>query len=259
MHSLFSFYFIIASLLFQGWTDRLSEMDNKAEQIIQKTIERHGGDRYEQLFLKFRFRKLRFEVTRQKGVFKFLRISQDSTGNLIRDILTNDSFTRLIDGEEVSLTEKKSNSIQNGVNSVVYFALLPYKLNDPAAIKTYKGETIIKDEPYHVIEVSFKQEGGGDDYEDVFFYWIHTEDYTMDYLAYRFHIDGGGIRFRNAYEVKEIQGIRFQNYVNYKVDDMTVPMKTLPEMWVKGELTELSKIDLEDISLNLLTGKKSEQ
>lgn len=236
-----------------------SKNQAKAEKIIHKAIIRHGGDAYNHLSLKFRFRKLHFEVNQKNGAFEYIRTSRDSTGRIIRDILTNKGFKREIEGKEQLLETKKRNSIKNGVNSVVYFALLPAKLSDPAVIKSYKGKTTIKGQPYHVVEVHFKEEEGGDDFKDTFMYWIHAKHYTMDYLAYQFHTDGGGVRYRSVDKVQEVKGIRFQNYVNYKMDDLSVPMEALPEMWEKEKLKELSRIDLEDISLEIVLDNKFEQ
>ncbi len=84
----------------------------------------------------------------------------------------------------------------NSVNSVAYFALLPFRLNDAAVNKRYIGTSEIKGEPYFEIEVTFQQKGGGKDHDDVFIYWIHQQHFTMDYLAYSFIVDGGGTRFR---------------------------------------------------------------
>ena len=71
-------------------------------------------------------------------------------------------------------------------------------LGDPAVQPRYLGVDTLQGEPYHEIEVTFRQDGGGRDYEDRFIYWIHPERHTMDYLAYGFHIDDGGARFREA-------------------------------------------------------------
>lgn len=86
----------------------------------------------------------------------------------------------------------------NSVNSVHYFAYLPQGLNDKAVQKELLGEVVLKGEPYYKVRVTFAQEGGGNDYEDVFIYWFHKQKFTMDYLAYEFHVDGGGMRFREA-------------------------------------------------------------
>jgi len=94
--------------------------------------------------------------------------------------------------------------------------------------------------------VTFDQEGGGVDHEDVYVYWVHKQDMTVDYLAYSYQVNGGGVRFRSAYNRRKIGGIIFQDYINYKHDKDT-PVSSLDALYETGKLTELSKIELKNI------------
>ena len=114
------------------------------------------------------------------------------------------------------------------------------------------GETNIQGQPYHKLEVTFAQEGGGTDYEDVYLYWIHPQTYTLDYLAYSFHTDEGGLRFRKSYEPQVIGGIRFQNYINYEPLRQETPLLDLDKLFAAGKLKELSRIELKNIQVNTL-------
>ncbi len=152
----------------------------------------------------------------------------------------------MVDGKEIELSEKDSRKYSNSVNSVNYFAFLPFFLNDQAVNKKLIGETKIKGTDYYKIEVTFDQEGGGDDHDDIYIYWINKADYSMDYLAYSFHVNGGGVRFRSAYNQRTIGGITFQDYVNYKHDKDT-PVSALDALYERGELKELSKIELVNV------------
>ena len=114
------------------------------------------------------------------------------------------------------LKDSIANVYANSVNSVHYFANLPYGLNDPAVNKEFLGEVAIKDKEYYKIKVTFDQKGGGKDYEDIYLYWFNKETFKPDYLAYKFYVDGGGIRFRVAYNERYLGGIRFVDYENYE-------------------------------------------
>ncbi|TDI66623.1 MAG: hypothetical protein E2O88_08875 [Bacteroidetes bacterium] len=130
---------------------------------------------------------------------------------------------------------------------MAYFALLPYRLNDPAVNKTYLGTGEIKDELYHKILITFNQEQGGDDYSDQFVYWIHAKDMTMEYLAYSYHTDGGGKRFRAPINVRTVGGIRFADYDNYQQVDDSVKLEDYHKEYNQGSLKLLSKIALENL------------
>jgi len=167
--------------------------------------------------------------------------------------LNNEGFTRWIDGVEVdTLSEERIGAFSRSVNSVAYFAFLPYGLNDPSAMKSYLGETTLNGENYHLVKVTFQQDGGGEDFDDEFLYWIGTEDFYVDFMAYSYHTDGGGVRFREVSSVVTVDGIRFQNYLNFKPEDKNTPVEKMQELYEKGNLELLSEINLENIQVEFL-------
>jgi len=145
------------------------------------------------------------------------------------------------------LTIKEANAISGGLNSVIYFATLPHKLNDKAANVAYIGQKKVKNVLYEVIEVTFDKEGGGKDYDDEFYYWINNETNLIDYLAYNYQVGTGGVRFRSAYNKRNIAGITFQDYINYKAP-LGTPLSELPSLYERDKLIELSRIETENIT-----------
>ncbi|UJH91207.1 hypothetical protein LZ575_21865 [Antarcticibacterium sp. 1MA-6-2] len=139
----------------------------------------------------------------------------------------------------------------SSVNSVHYFAHLPYGLNDRAVNKKLVGDAIIKGEPYHELKITFQQEGGGADHHDEFLYWIHKEKFTIDYFAYKFIVNDGGIRFRVAYNPRIIEGIRFVDYENYILHDPVVKLENLDELYEQGKLEMLSTIEKEIVEVEV--------
>lgn len=227
------------------------QSDPDPQVLVQQAIEAHGGDHYDGVRVSFDFRDRHYEASMNRGQFTYERSWQDSLGK-VRDVLTNQEFVREIDGEEVHLTEEDEGRYANSINSVIYFALLPYALDDPAVNTTYLGLDTIKQIPYHKVRVAFDQEGGGEDFEDVYVYWFHQEKHTMDYLAYEFHVNEGGTRFREAYNVREVNGIRFADYVNYTDTLHTFALEEYGEQFEAGFVQELSRIDLKNIEVEAL-------
>jgi hypothetical protein len=217
----------------------------KAQALIDQAIAAHGGEKFSNLQIAFDFRGRHYTAVRQGGLYTYTRSFTDSTGQ-VKDILTNDGFVRQVNGREVQLPAEREGAFSRSVNSVIYFALLPFGLNDPAVRKQYLGQATVRQQPYHKIKITFAAEGGGPDYEDEFIYWIHQKTYAVDYLAYSYHTDGGGIRFRQAYRVQEVAGLRFQQYINYE-PRQPVALAGLDKLFEAGQLKELSRIDLENI------------
>ena len=218
-----------------------------AQEIVDQAIQAHGGRHYEQADYSFDFRDKTYEYHYDKGAFKYERKFMDKSERHIQDILTNERFERYVDDQlATNLAPKKIRGYSNAVNSVHYFAFLPYFLNDAAVQKEYLGDSGIKGHQYNEIRVTFAKEGGGDDHDDIYIYWFNKKTKRLDYLAYSFHVNGGGVRFRAAYNARFVGDILFQDYVNYKHDKNT-PVAQLDELYSSGQLQELSRIELKNI------------
>src|SRR5688572_6949621 len=209
--------------------------DNKPQRIVDNAIETHGGKAYQSFHLEFDFRNRHYTASRKGGLFTYTREFTDTTGT-IKDVLNNDGFTRFRNGLELNITDERKRAFTRSVNSVIYFALLPFGLNDDVVNKQWIKEAIIKNEQYDVVRVTFDQEGGGEDHSDVFLYWFHQQRHTVDYFAYSYETEGGGLRFREAFNPRRVGGILWQDYVNYKPADESVPLEDLERMFVSGSL-----------------------
>jgi hypothetical protein len=222
----------------------------KAQVIVDRAIEKHGGKKFENAFIEFDFRNRHYTADRNAGIFQYTREFQDSTGH-IKDVLSNDGFVRYINDTIANIPQERKDAFTNSVNSVIYFALLPFGLNDAAVNKTYVGETAIKGKSYDMIRVSFDQLGGGKDHEDVFLYWINQQTNMLDYFAYTYATDGGGLRFREAVYPQTSEGITLQDYINYKPHDESIPLGELQDLFVGGKLEKLSDIKLENLRVKV--------
>jgi len=223
----------------------------EAEKIIDQAIVAHGGEAYENAKICFDFRDISYEIFKSSDKFEYVREFSDSTGQ-VRDVLNNEGFHRTINGQAVTLTEERTNAFSNSVNSVAYFAFLPYGLNDPAVFKTLEGESILEGKDYNVIKVAFSEEDGGEDFDDEFLYWINKDTNRIDYLAYSYHTDGGGVRLRKAIHTHEVEGLVFLDYENYKPANKETPVEEMEGLFKAGNLELLSEILLENISVEFV-------
>jgi hypothetical protein len=220
--------------------------DEKAFQIVEKCIEEHGGKNYRDMDVAFDFRQFRVHLKQKGGTLLYERTSKDSLNNEIHDILTNDSFTREVNGNKQDLTQMDSDKYKEGLNAIAYFALLPSKLSEPAVILKYLGETSIENKKYDKIGVSFEASGGGKDHQDEFCYWINQAAHTMDFLSY----SSGGPRFRKAIKRERVDEVVFQDYENYEVPDSTLATFNYDKAFTSGNVKLLSKIQQSNYTSN---------
>jgi len=218
----------------------------EAEALLKQTLVAHGGERYDHAHYQFTFRKKQYTFKNSDTGYTYSSESKKD-GQLIVDRLDNGSITRKVDGLEIQLTSKEEGQYSESLNSVIYFATLPHKLQDPAVNIEIVGETIIQSKKYDILQVTFDEKGGGKDHDDQFHYWINKADHTIDYLAYNYKTNKGGVRFRSAYNRRVVDGIIFQDYINYKAEIGT-PLRDLPTLFENNELKELSRIETEDVS-----------
>ncbi len=111
-------------------------------------------------------------------------------------------------------------------------------------------DTNLKGEEYYKVQITFAQEGGGVDYDDVFIYWVGKEDFKIDYLAYTFHVNGGGMRFREVRKEHFINGIRLVDYNNYKPQNLSIELNLLDREFENNQLIKASEINLVNIEVS---------
>lgn len=218
-----------------------------ANVIVDQAIVKAGGELFEASTITFTFRDKKFLAKRNHGNFELVRVFKDST-NTIKDELTNTGFTRYVNNNRVQVADSMATRYAAAVNSVHYFSVLPYGLNAPAVNKTYLDSVEIKGKKYHKIKVTFNEDGGGEDFEDVFVYWVNIENNTVDYLAYSYaEKQGFGYRFREAFNVRTVNGLQFADYNNYKPETEVENVMQLDSLYEANRLTLLSKIELKNI------------
>ena len=221
---------------------------DKAQAIVEAAVERAALTGLDSAAFEFTFRDKSYRYQKAGGRFVYERYWRDTTtGHFIRDVLHNDEFVRYVDGERALLTAKQYDAYSSSVNSVIYFAFLPYALLDPAAQLTYLGTEEIKGRTYDKIGVGFVAAGGGKDYEDSFLYWFEPDTKQLRYLAY---VEAGNKapRFREAFNERVEAGITVRDYRNYHtVKNTPAEVSSLVEAFNKGQLPLLSTIALEEV------------
>jgi hypothetical protein len=222
------------------------------ERVVHDAIEAHGGDRFRSVQLAFVFRGDPFVVVYDEGRFAFERTRPAldeglPPGATLVDRMDNEGTTRTVGGTPVPLDPETLHTLETDVNSVVYFAFLPWRLQDPAVRLRDLGETTLNDEPYRKVEVTFETEGGGRDWEDRFIYWFHRETHFLDFMAYRYHTGEGGTRFRQAVNRREVGDLVVQDWLNFTADPDVDDVARYDELYREGSLRAVSRIELEGL------------
>lgn len=220
-------------------------------EIVDKSIDAYGGQKVFNSIVQFDFRNKHYQVKYHNYRYELSRSFSDSIGSYV-DLLNNDGFTRTIDDSLVSLNEEWVGKYSRSVNSVVYFFRIPFIMKDGAVIPELIGTATLNNQAYYKIRISFQEEGGGDDFDDSFVYWVNKSNFYIDYMAYSYSTDGGGKRFRKSINQRDINGLHAVDYINYKPKDMTVAIETYDQYFLDDGLVELSRIINENVSIEYL-------
>ena len=224
------------------------ESSLNAQQIIDKTIHYSGADKVANSIITFKFRDKEYGAYRKNGEYNLSRYYKKNEV-LIEESINNIRFEKLVNMHPVKVNDSVANVYSNSINSVHYFSVLPYGLNDKAVHKKLLPSSTVKGKEYYKIEITFSEDGGGEDFDDVFIYWIGKEDFLVDYLAYSYHTNGGGKRFRVLKEQCIKNGIRFVDYHNYKPLKKDISLVDIDKSFEKNELKKVSEIVLKDIKV----------
>ena len=221
-----------------------------AQEIVDKSIEYSGLNNLKKSTVTFDFRDKSYLANRDNGQFELIRTFSKDSANY-KDVLSNNGFRRFINKNEVELSEKDQNRFGNSVNSVHYFSVLPLGLNDKAVHKKVLPSVMINGLHYYKIQVTFSEDGGGEDFDDIFIYWIRKDTFQLDYLAYKYKTNEGGARFRELKEQCVKNGVRFVDYVNYKPERLDIDFYSIDKLYEEGKLRKVSEIVLENIEVQL--------
>ena len=220
-----------------------------AQEIVDYAIEVSGGELIPKSTIEFSFRDKIYRLDHNKRGRILSRLTPTDSGDIL-DMKLPGGFERYYQGSLLVVPDTMARKYSNSINSVHYFAYLPYGLNDSAVRKEYLGSTQINGQSYHKIQVTFDQAQGGEDFEDIFVYWFNQVSGDPDYLAYEYHTEGGGMRFRAAQNPRRVGGIRFVDYENFKPKSEGVLLQSLDSLYQAGALELLSIIAISDIRVN---------
>ncbi len=239
------FSVMMIPFVFSSCNDSTQSVEiNKAEQIIDSSIMASGGDNYTHMDIYFTFRQYRMHLKNKDGIFLYEKTFKDSAGNVIVESLTNNSFTRKINDTKQILDKAKEESLATSLNSIAYFALLPFKLNDPAVMPEFIADTMFMGSPYYKIGIKFKADGEMNKHQDDYCYWINKETMLVDFLAYK----TGGPRFRKTISRDTSNGIIFQDYENYAMEDSLIDLRNYDLAFLQGKMKLLSTIEPTDFT-----------
>lgn len=221
-------------------------------EIVDRAITFHGGELY-------RASESELDVCSRSGCFHVraridgdlfeYEVSQEKDGQKQRARLTNRSAERFENGKAL-LAEPRA--VQDWIMGRVYFAFLPYRLNDPSVYKEDLGLETWEGRSLHKVKITFAP-GSSSHAQDEYLYWLDPASGRVEQFAYSYDTSNKGLRFRRGINYRRQGGILFFDHENYGVegDDLTVDQIT--PAFVAEKMRLVSTVELRDVAVRPLS------
>ncbi len=223
-------------------------------EIVDRAIEHHGGEIY-------RHSETELDLCSKSGCFHVVArmdgdewaytVSGKSRGSHQEVISTHDRLTVWRDGSEVPVAADREQGFRDWAMARVYFCFLPFRLNDPSVLKQDLGLVDWDGRSLHKVKVTFEA-GSSTDAGDQYMYWFDPETARLEYLAYSYDDNGGGLRFRRAVRHRRIGGLLFFDQENFGADGPGLSVDMIDAAFVRDSMRHVSTVRLEEIQVQPL-------
>lgn len=220
--------------------------------IVDRAIQHHGGDVYGKS-------EARLDVCSKSGCFRVetrategsldFEVSGKARGKL-REVRSWDGVTTVLeDGEAMAVSPDDLQPYLDWAMARIYFCFLPYRLNDPGVYKQDLGLTTWEGRHLHRIKVTFEP-GSSTDASDEYMYWFDPETARLEYFAYTYDDNGGGLRFRRAINHRRLGGILFFDQENLGTEGADLSVDAIDAAYVRDQLRYVSTVRFENIKVS---------
>ncbi len=224
--------------------------------IVEKAIEHHGGDLY-------RHSETELDVCSKSGCFHLTaRVDGDrwaytvagKSGDSRRRVISaHDGLQVWKNGEIEAVEAGEEQRYRDWAMARVYFCFLPFRLGDESVYQRDLGLVDWDGRRLHKVKVTFEpgtSSAAGDEY----LYWFDPESARLEYFAYSYDDNGGGLRFRRAVRHRRIGGLLFFDQENHGADGLGLSVDEIDADYVRDSMRHVSTVRLDPIRVEPLPG-----
>ncbi len=242
---------ILLSLWLPSVAPAVSEERVEQSALVDRAIAQHGGEAYghteTSLDICSKSGCFHVETRTQKDRFDF-KVAGKASGRH-REVSSVGGLTTVkLDGETIAVDGTAMQRHIDWAMARIYFCFLPYRLNDPGVYKQDLGLTDWGGRTFHRIKVTFEP-GSSTDASDEYMYWFDPETARLEFFAYTYDDNGGGLRFRRAINHRRFGGILFFDQENFGTEGAGLSVDLIDEAFVRNKLRHVSTVRLEDIEV----------
>jgi hypothetical protein len=246
---------LLATILFgvvvtagPGWAREGSP--GRAE-IVARAIEHHGGEVYARsetsLELCSRSGCYSMRVRTDGGIYRH-EVSGPFRGRRRTVVADNETVSVSLDGERLPVTEGSGQALRDWATARIYFAFLPYRLDDPSVVQQDLGLETWHGRRLHKVKVSFVA-GSSTDASDEYLYWFDPVTARLEQFAYSFEGSPGGLRYRRLSNYRRVGGILFFDQSNLGVEGAGLSVDQITPEFVEERMRAVSEVRLRNLEV----------
>jgi len=219
--------------------------------IVDQAIAFHGGERYRStdveldLCSKSGCYQVRSRIDRDRFVYQ---VEGTVRGEHRHVRWTQDALEVRIDGKTIEPAPEDAQRWRDWVMERIYFAFLPYRLNDPSVFKQDQDLEQWGDRALRRVKVTFAP-GSSTDADDEYAFWFDPETARLEQFAYSYQRNEGGLRFRRLVNYRRVGGILFFDQENLGVNGREYRVDQITPEFVDETLRSISRVRLENITV----------
>lgn len=226
--------------------------------IVDRAIEHHGGELYRRSETALEIcSKSGCAAVRARldgGLYDFeVRARVRGAERRVRS--TNDGVEWWEAGERRPVPPERRQALRDWVMERVYFAFLPFRLNDPGVYKEDLGLEAWEGRELHKVKVTFAP-GSSTDADDEYLFWFDPSSGRLEQFAYSYTRGEGGLRLRRGFDYRRVGGLLFFDQRNYGVDGAGLSVDLVGPRYVEREMRLVSTVELRDIRVEPLPGPR---
>lgn len=221
--------------------------------IVDRAIRFHGGDLYEstatslELCSKSGCFHVRASLAATDGGVEYDFDVRGATREGERRVRSTHASVELwLDGAAQTIPAGDAQRYRDWAMARVYFCFLPYRLADPGVHHTDQGTEQWGERTLHRVKVTFA-EGSSTDADDEYVYWFDPETGRVEQFAYSYATNGGGLRFRRAFDHRRVGGILFFDQENLGVEGPDLSVDQIDSEFVEQGMRSISTVELRNI------------
>ena len=223
--------------------------------VVRRSIAHHGGELYDSSAVTMTMCSgsgcYELAVESRGGVYRHRVAGPVSAGHRAVEA-TNDTVRHWRDGVEVEIADAtEAQRLRDWATARLYFAFLPYRLDDPSAMQRDLGLERWGERELRKVKVTFRP-GTSSDAQDEFLYWFDAETGRLEQFAYSFAGRPGGLRFRRLDNYQRVGGLLFFDQENLGVEGDGLSVDQIDPAFVTQRMRPISRIHLDHITVTPL-------